>query len=129
MMSFSYYCCISSSIFYYQLAFLKLAVIMQRVVKEKNALTERLKSVEAGRKRFDEELKRYATEKVGREEVRQSLEDKVRCLTQSLGQTEGEKQEKEEQVVRCEAYIQGMESKLQACQVIPLRRFLTILTA
>lgn len=85
-------------------------------MKEKNALVERLKSAEAARKRFDDELKRYATEKVTREEIRQSLEDEVRRLTQTVGQTEGEKREKEEQVARCEAYIDGMESKLQACQ-------------
>ncbi|KAJ4958148.1 hypothetical protein NE237_025259 [Protea cynaroides] len=89
---------------------------LKRVVKEKNALAERLKSAEAARKRFDEELKRYATETVTREEVRQSLEDEVRLLTQTVGQTEGEKREKEEQVARCEAYIDGMEAKLHACQ-------------
>ncbi|KAJ4850001.1 hypothetical protein Tsubulata_016236 [Turnera subulata] len=89
---------------------------LKRVVKEKNALAERLKGAEAARKRFDEELKRYATENVTREEIRQSLEDEVRRLTQTVGQTEGEKREKEEQVARCEAYIDGMESKLQACQ-------------
>lgn len=86
-------------------------------MKEKNALAERLKNAEGARKRFDEELKRYATENVSREEIRQSLEDEVRRLTQTVGQTEGEKREKEEQVARCEAYIDGMESKLQACQV------------
>ncbi|PRQ26713.1 putative ubiquitinyl hydrolase 1 [Rosa chinensis] len=89
---------------------------LKKVVKEKNALAERLKGAEAARKRFDEELKRYATEKVTREEIRHSLEDEVRRLTQTVGQTEGEKREKEEQVARCEAYIDGMESKLQACQ-------------
>lgn len=89
---------------------------LKRVVKEKNALAERLKNAEAGRKRFDEELKRYATENVTREEVRQSLEDEVRRLTQTVGQTEGEKREKEEQVTRCEAYIDGMEARLQTCQ-------------
>lgn len=89
---------------------------LKRVVKEKNALAERLKSAEAARKRFDEELKRYATENVTREEICQSLQDEVRRLTQTVGQTEGEKREKEEQVARCEAYIDGMESKLQACQ-------------
>lgn len=92
--------------------------MVQRVVKEKNALAERLKNAEAGRKRFDEELKRYATETVTREEVRQSLEDEVRRLTQTVGQTEGEKREKEEQVTRCEAYIDGMEARLQTCQVL-----------
>ncbi|RWW68409.1 hypothetical protein BHE74_00024065 [Ensete ventricosum] len=91
---------------------------MQRVVKEKNALAERLKSAEAARKRFDEELKRYATETVTREEIRQSLEDEVRRLTQTVGQTEGEKREKEEQVSRCEAYIDGMEARLHTCQVL-----------
>ncbi|GKV03246.1 hypothetical protein SLEP1_g15584 [Rubroshorea leprosula] len=89
---------------------------MKRVVKEKNALAERLKSAEAARKRFDEELKRFATENVSREEIRQSLEDEVRRLTQTVGQTEGEKREKEAQVARCEAYIDSMESQLQACQ-------------
>jgi hypothetical protein len=43
----------------------------------------------------------------------------VRRLTQTVGKTEGEKKEKEEQIARCEAYIDGMESKLQVCQVIP----------
>lgn len=87
------------------------------MVKEKNALAERLKSAEAARKRFDEQLKRYANENMTREEIRQSLEDEVRRLTQTVGQTEGEKREKEEQIARCEAYIDGMEAKLQACQV------------
>ncbi|GFZ16713.1 TRAF-like family protein [Actinidia rufa] len=63
----------------------------QRVMKEKNALAERLKSAEAARKRFDEELK-------------------------TLCHRKWEKREKEEQVARCEAYIDGMEAKLQACQ-------------
>lgn len=89
---------------------------LKRVMKEKNTLAERLKSAEAARKRFDEELKRYATETLTREEVRKSLEEEVRRLTQTVGQTEGEKREKEEQVTRCEAYIDGMEAKLQACQ-------------
>lgn len=92
--------------------------MFQRVTKEKNVLAERLRSTEAARKRFDDELKRYATENVTREELRKSLEDEVRRLTQTVGQTEGEKREKEAQVARCETYIDGMESKLQACQVI-----------
>lgn len=90
---------------------------LQRVMKEKNVLAERLKNAELARKRFDEELKRFATETVTREEVRQSLEDEVRRLTQTVGQTEGGLREKEEQVMRCEAYIDGMEAKLHACQV------------
>ncbi|XP_022893917.1 uncharacterized protein LOC111408383 [Olea europaea var. sylvestris] len=89
---------------------------LKRVMKEKNAFAERLKSSEAARKIFDDELKRYATENVTREEIRQSLEDEVRRLKQTVGQTEGEKREKEEQVARCEAYIDAMESKLQACE-------------
>ncbi|XP_026387623.1 uncharacterized protein LOC113282768 isoform X1 [Papaver somniferum] len=89
---------------------------LKRVVKEKNVLAERLKGAEAARKRFDEELKRYATETMTREEVRQSLEDEVRRLTKTVGQTEGEKREKEEQVARCEVYIDGMEAKLNTCQ-------------
>nr|PNR60391.1 hypothetical protein PHYPA_003184 [Physcomitrium patens] len=90
---------------------------LKRVMKEKNALAERLKTAESARKRFDEDIKRYATESVTREEIRQSLEDEVRRLTQTVGQTEGGLREKEEQVMRCEAYIDGMESKLHACQV------------
>lgn len=90
---------------------------LQRVVKEKNALAERLKSAEAARKRFDEELKRFATETVSGEELRQSLEDEVRRLTQTVGQTEGGLREKEHQVVRCEEYIDGLEAKQHACQV------------
>ncbi|XP_044472461.1 uncharacterized protein LOC123201075 [Mangifera indica] len=89
---------------------------LKRVMKEKNALAERLKGAEAARKRFDDELKRYATENVTREEICQSLQNEVRRLTQTVGQTEEEKREKEEQVARCEAYIDGMESKLQTCQ-------------
>ncbi|XP_024360999.1 uncharacterized protein [Physcomitrium patens] len=89
---------------------------LKRVMKEKNALAERLKTAESARKRFDEDIKRYATESVTREEIRQSLEDEVRRLTQTVGQTEGGLREKEEQVMRCEAYIDGMESKLHACQ-------------
>ncbi|KAK4853811.1 hypothetical protein QYF36_015009 [Acer negundo] len=89
---------------------------LKRLLKEKNTLAERLKSAEAARKRFDEELKRYATENVTRDEICQSLQDEVRRLTQTVGQTEGEKREKEDQVARCEAYIDGMESKLQNCQ-------------
>jgi chromosome segregation ATPase len=90
--------------------------MIQKVGKEKNALTEKLKVTEAARKRFEEELKRYATENVTREELRKSLEDQIRQLTQTVGQTKEEKREKEDQIARCEAYIDGMESKLQACQ-------------
>ena len=86
-------------------------------MKEKNALAERLKNAEVARKRFDEELKRFANDTVTHEEVRQSLEDEVRRLTQTIGQTEGGLREKEEQVRRCEAYIDGMEAKLHACKV------------
>lgn len=100
----------------------KYSWLFQRVMKEKNVLAERLKSAEAARKRFDEELKRFATENVTREEIRKSLEDEVRRLQQTVGQTEGEKREKEEQVARCEAYIDGMESKLQACEVFASTR-------
>ncbi|CAN8284245.1 unnamed protein product [Cochlearia groenlandica] len=89
---------------------------LKKVAKEKTALSEKLKITEAARKRFEEELKRYATENVTREELRKSLEDEIRRLTQTLGQTKEEKREKEDQISRCEAYIDGMESKLQVCQ-------------
>ena len=80
-------------------------------MKEKNALAERLKNAESARKKFDEELKRFATENVTREEVRQSLEDEVRRLTQTVGQTKGGLKE------GGAGYIDGMEAKLHACQV------------
>ncbi|XP_062219641.1 uncharacterized protein LOC133919293 isoform X2 [Phragmites australis] len=89
---------------------------LKKMTKEKNTLAEWLKNAEASRKRFDDELKRYAAETQTREEIRKSLENEVRRLTQTVGQTEGEKKEKEEQIGRCEAYIDGMESKLQVCQ-------------
>ncbi|OEL27172.1 hypothetical protein BAE44_0011808 [Dichanthelium oligosanthes] len=89
---------------------------LKKVTKEKSTLAERLKNAEASRKRFDDELKRYAAETQTREEIRKSLENEVRRLTQTVGQTEGEKKEKEEQISRCEAYIDGMQSKLQVCQ-------------
>ncbi|XP_076917013.1 uncharacterized protein LOC143576923 [Bidens hawaiensis] len=89
---------------------------LKRITKEKNALAERLRNAEVARKRFDDELKRYATETMSREEVRQSLEEEVRRLTQTVGQSEREKREKEEQIARCEAYIDGMESKLHTCE-------------
>ncbi|KAK3158448.1 hypothetical protein QOZ80_2AG0137330 [Eleusine coracana subsp. coracana] len=89
---------------------------LKKLTKEKNTLADRLKNAETSRKRFDDELKRYAAETLTREEIRKSLENEVRRLTQTVGQTEGEKKEKEEQVARCEAYIDGMESKLQVCQ-------------
>lgn len=95
------------------------AISAQRITKEKNALAERLRNAEAARKRFDDELKRYVTENVSREEMRQSLEDEIRRLTQTVGQTEGEKRDKEEQIARYEAYIDGLESKLNTCQVWP----------
>ena len=96
---------------------------MQKVTKEKNTLAERLKNAEASRIRFDDELKCYAAETQTREEIRKSLENEVRKLTQTVGQTEGEKKEKEEQISRCEAYIDGMQSKLQVCQVFHLAIF------
>ncbi|GMH07029.1 hypothetical protein Nepgr_008869 [Nepenthes gracilis] len=97
--------------------FLDDCVILSGTSKvEKNAIAERLKDAEAARKKFDEGLKRYATENVTRDEIRPSLENEVQRLTQTVGQTEGEKREKEEQVARCEGYIDGMQAKLQACQ-------------
>jgi hypothetical protein len=90
--------------------------MLQKITKEKNALAERLKGVEASRKRVDDEFKRFVAEAQTREEIRKSLEGEVRRLTQTVGQTEGEKKEKEDQITRCEAYIDGMESKLQVCQ-------------
>jgi predicted nuclease with TOPRIM domain len=89
----------------------------QRMMKEKNALAERLKNAEQARKRVDEELKRFANDAVTHEELRLSLEAEVQRLTQTVGQTEGRLREKEEQVMRCEAYIDGMEAKLHACKV------------
>ncbi|KAL3745451.1 hypothetical protein ACJRO7_014538 [Eucalyptus globulus] len=89
---------------------------LEKVVKEKDALAVRLKIAEAGRKSSDEELKRYEMENVTREEIRQSLEDEIRRLRQTVGQTEGEKREKEEQIAQREKCIHDMEAQLEACQ-------------
>ncbi|CAM0945239.1 unnamed protein product [Alopecurus aequalis] len=89
---------------------------LKKVTLEKNTLAERLKNAEASRKRFDDELKRHAAETQTREEIRKSLDAEVRRLKHKVGQTEGEKKEKEDQIARCEAYIDGMDSKLQVCQ-------------
>ncbi|KAM0862356.1 hypothetical protein ACQ4PT_045307 [Festuca glaucescens] len=89
---------------------------LKKVTMEKNTLAERLKIAEASKKRFDDELKRHAAEIQAREEIRKSLDAEVRRLKHKVGQTEGEKKEKEDQIARCEAYIDGMESKLQVCQ-------------
>ncbi|KAF8677820.1 hypothetical protein HU200_046449 [Digitaria exilis] len=80
--------------------------------QKREELKNGLKNAEASRKRFEDELKRYSAETQTREEIRKSLENEVRRLTQSVGQVEGEKKEKEEQISRCEAYIDGMQSKL-----------------
>lgn len=89
---------------------------LKKVTMEKNTLAERLKIAEASKKRFDDELKRHAAEIQAREEIRKSLDAEVRRLKHKVGQTEGEKKEKEDQISRCEAFIDGMESKLQVCQ-------------
>jgi hypothetical protein len=93
---------------------------------EKNALAERVKNAEASKKRFDDELKRHAAETQTREEIRKSLDAEVRRLKHKVGQTEGEKKEKEDQIARCEAFIDGMESKLQVCQVCSCNFFYQI---
>lgn len=91
--------------------------MLQRAVKEKNALAERLKSAEATINRFNKELKRYASEAVTREEAQKLLEDEVQWFKQKVEQTTLEKGQKEEQIARYEAYITSMEAKLNECQV------------
>lgn len=89
----------------------------QRVVKEKNALAERLKSAEATINRCNEEVKRCASEAVTREEDQKILQNEVQWFKQKVEQTELEKGHKEEQIATCEAYIASMEAKLNECQV------------
>lgn len=89
----------------------------QKAAKEKTLLSEKLKNAEASRKRIEEEMKRFSIESVTREDARQSLEDEVRSLKQTVVRVQEEKREKEEQVSRCEAYIDIMQPKLQSCQV------------
>jgi predicted nuclease with TOPRIM domain len=67
-------------------------------MKEKNVLAERLKTAETSRQKFDEEMKRFTSETVGKEELRKSLENEVRRLNSRMGQTETGLREKEEQV-------------------------------
>lgn len=95
----------------------------QKVVKEKNALSERLKNAEAGRRRVDEELKRHVMENATREEMRQSLEDEIRRLRQTVGQTEGEKREKDEQIAQFESYFSKVQANYQAYEVCASNSF------
>ncbi|XP_018726277.2 probable DNA double-strand break repair Rad50 ATPase isoform X2 [Eucalyptus grandis] len=89
---------------------------LEKVAEEKDPLAERLKSAEAGRKRSDEELKRYEMENVTGEQIRQSLEDEIRRLRQTVGQTEGEKRKKDERIAEYEERIHGMQARLEAYQ-------------
>ncbi|KAK8654510.1 hypothetical protein V6N13_128474 [Hibiscus sabdariffa] len=88
---------------------------------EEDALAERLKVLRLHGKDL---MKNQNGMPLENKFVNQSLENEVRRLTQKVGQTEGEKREKEEQVARCEAYIDGMESKLQGCQDSPFSNVL-----
>lgn len=54
---------------------------------------------EASQERFNEELRGYATETVTSKELRQSLEDEVQLLTQTVVRTEGEKHEKKSKML------------------------------
>ncbi|KAF8034987.1 hypothetical protein BT93_C1116 [Corymbia citriodora subsp. variegata] len=86
---------------------------LKKVVKEKNALTEKLKNAETGRKRFEEELKWHMTENVNREKIRKTLEEEIGRLRQTVGQTEGEKREREEQITRYKARNEEMAANLK----------------
>ena len=98
--------------------------MVQRVVKEKNALAERLKSAEATINRCNEEVKRYASEAVTREAVQKSLQNEIQWFEQKVEQIELEKGQKQERIASCEAYITSMGAKLNECQVfIPLFSF------
>ncbi|KAK2631985.1 probable DNA double-strand break repair Rad50 ATPase [Eucalyptus grandis] len=89
---------------------------LEKVVKEKDALAVRLKIAAAGRKRSDEEPKRYEMENVTGEEIQQSLEDEIRRLRETVGQTEGEKRKKEEQIAEYKERINDMQARLEAYQ-------------
>ncbi|RVW27499.1 hypothetical protein CK203_092022 [Vitis vinifera] len=91
--------------------------MVQRAIREKNVLAERLKVAEAMINKFDEELKRYASEAVNREEVQKLLQNEVQWFKQKVEQTELEKMQKEEHIASYEAYITSMEAKLNECQV------------
>lgn len=91
--------------------------MVQRAIREKNVLAERLKVAEAMINKFDEELKRYASEAVNQEEVQKLLQNEVQWFKQKVEQTELEKMQKEEHIASYEAYITSMEAKLNECQV------------
>lgn len=73
----------------------------------KNALIERVKSVESACKSFVEKMKTFATEKVMREEIQQPLEGEETLMTQTVGQSKRVNWEKEEAM---QEYIQFLEA-------------------
>jgi hypothetical protein len=83
------------------------------VTKEKTALAERLKKAEAAQRRLEEEVKRHAIEAV----KFRKLESDMRQLEVLLSKADVEKREKQKQAAQSEAYIDGLEVKLQAAQV------------
>lgn len=67
-------------------------------MKEKTALTERLKTVEDSKKKLEEEVKRLNVENATKDEAKQSLEAGVKKLTESFKLSENEIKEKEDKV-------------------------------
>lgn len=82
-------------------------------------MAERLKKAESAQRRLEEEVKRHATEAGKRRE----LESEVRRLEELVSKAEEMKRDKQKQVTQCEAYVNGLEAKLQAAQVrlLPIR--------
>ncbi|KAG0473404.1 hypothetical protein HPP92_014759 [Vanilla planifolia] len=88
---------------------------IRKLSAERRVLQDRLHDAETQlaqlKSRKRDELKRVLKEKNALAERLKGVK-----LLGKVGQTEGEKREKEAQVARCEAYIDGMEAKMQASQ-------------
>ncbi|XVE71506.1 hypothetical protein DITRI_Ditri10aG0156300 [Diplodiscus trichospermus] len=89
---------------------------LKKVLQEKNVLSERLKTAEVERKRYDKELRRCTSHIVVQEAEKHSLSVEVQTLKENLVQLKREKQEKEEEVTHCKAYNDELRVQLDRCQ-------------
>ncbi|KAK9829646.1 hypothetical protein WJX72_007078 [[Myrmecia] bisecta] len=86
---------------------------VKRLTKEKAQLADRLKELESAQPRLEEELGRLRLAVTSGAEQRQKAEQEAEA---KLRKTEGELQQKAEQVKRFEAYVESADAKVRAQQ-------------
>lgn len=91
--------------------------VMQKLLKEKEVLAERLRHAEANLEVSDRKLKKYASKVVIQEEEQQTQLDEIWQLKQKVERIEIVKQDKEEEVAHYRACTYDLEAKLNDCQV------------